>query len=959
MSYIQTSIKLNAYFVYEITTYTMPPKFKIKPSATPRPAASAPPRPGAAGRSLIIVESPAKCQKIESYLGKDKYTCLASFGHIREIADGLKSIDVDHDFAIKFAIMSSKQAQVAKLRAAIADASEVILATDDDREGEAIAWHLCQVFHLPVATTKRIIFHEITEPALKAAVAAPRVINMSIVLAQQARQVLDLVVGYKISPVLWTYVAHTNLSAGRCQTPALRLIYENYKEIEASTAVMVYTVSGIFTKLNLTFHLSTEIESTAALERFIRETAAAPDAGFRATVGAPKKTTKPPPRPYSTSTLQQAASNDLHLSPKDTMSVAQKLYEGGYITYMRTDSKVYSAEFVAKACDYIRKRFEGGADLIGNLSGVSSGSGSSAAAAAAHEAIRPTDISRTLLPQSCHPREHRLYSMIHRNTLESLMAPAICQTITMAISSPVAVVAVVSGGAGTGCEYRYTAEQVIKPGWKLVAGGYDAEAGEYSYFASLASASAAAASPVMPFKRITTKCSLRNTKSHYTESGLVQLLEKMGIGRPSTFSSLIDKIQERGYVKLKDVPGKPTECREFVISADIDASLNPPSKRGGKKIESKTEVREIGGESRKLVIQPLGIIVIEFLLAHFAPLFEYQFTQNMENQLDEIATDGMVWHELCYKCWFEVAAQLRELKERGVIKEEIQIDDRHSYIMGKNGPVIRCRVTDADNAVSPTIHSESDDDDDADLKSAEKKPKFIFKSVRPNLEYAKIQRGEYSLAYMLGEAEHVGGGAGTPGFRGEAEVNEGGAATTGTAVSVAGAAPTPVSVAGGGRLMGQYQGQDVVTKSGKYGAYIVWGSMNLSLKPLLGGGGRGGGKTEFDLTLQDVIAFIEKSTGGAAGAGDSVEGTATGTPYQGQILRTIDENTTIRYGRYGPYIFHKTAKMTKPAFVALKGFPEKHGNYMTCEAAVLREWIAADAAAPQKPKPKFGFFKKK
>jgi len=945
----------------------MPPKFKIKPSATPRPAAyaprpgtasaaSAPPRSTTGRRALIIVESPAKCQKIESYLGKDAYMCLASFGHIREIADGLKSIDVDHDFAIKFAIMSSKQAHVAKLRAAIADASEVILATDDDREGEAIAWHLCQVFHLPVATTKRIIFHEITEPALKAAVAAPRVINMSIVLAQQARQVLDLVVGYKISPVLWTYVAHTNLSAGRCQTPALRLIYENYKEIEASTAVMVYTVSGIFTKLNLTFHLSTEIESTAALERFIRETAAAPDAGFRATVGAPKKATKPPPRPYSTSTLQQAASNDLHLSPKDTMSVAQKLYEGGYITYMRTDSKVYSAEFVAKACDYIRKRFEGGADLIGNLSGVSSGSGSSAAAAAAHEAIRPTDISRTLLPQSCHPREHRLYSMIHRNTLESLMAPAICQTITMAISSPVAVQG--AGGAGAGCEYRYTAEQVIKPGWKLVAGGYDAEASEYSYFASLASASAAVASPAMPFKRITTKCSLRNTKSHYTESGLVQLLEKMGIGRPSTFSSLIDKIQERGYVKLKDVPGKPTECREFVVSADIDASLNPPSKRGSKKVESKTEVREIGGESRKLVIQPLGIIVIEFLLAHFAPLFEYEFTQNMENQLDEIATDGMVWHELCYKCWFEVAAQLRELKERGVIKEEIQIDDRHSYIMGKNGPVIRCRVTDADNAAD----TDTDDDADTDTETtvsetthSTKKPKFIFKSVRPNLEYAKIQRGEYSLAYMLGEE---GGGV------------------------VSSSAPAPISVAGGGRLMGQYQGQDVIIKSGKYGAYVTWGNTNLSLRPLLQQGGgaptiaAAGGKyahksktttnqkSEFDLTLEEIIKFIERNSAPVVVVEDkdgepAATTSAPATYIQGQILRTIDENTTIRYGRYGPYIFHKTAKMNKPAFVALKGFAEKHGNYITCEAGVLYEWIAADAAAPAKPKPKFGFFKKK
>ena len=224
----------------------MPPKFKVK--YTPRASAAAAPTPIPTTRprgckTLLIVESPAKCQKIEGYLGKDKYMCLASFGHIREIADGLKSIDVDHEFAIKFAVMSSKQAQVAKLRAAIADASEVILATDDDREGEAIAWHLCQVFHLSVATTKRIIFHEITEPALKAAVAAPRTIDMSLVLAQQARQVLDLVVGYKISPVLWTYVAHTNLSAGRCQTPALRLIYDNYKEIEASTATMVYSVS--------------------------------------------------------------------------------------------------------------------------------------------------------------------------------------------------------------------------------------------------------------------------------------------------------------------------------------------------------------------------------------------------------------------------------------------------------------------------------------------------------------------------------------------------------------------------------------------------------------------------------------------------------------------------------------------------------------------------------------------
>jgi DNA topoisomerase-1 len=918
-----------------------PYKDSNKTSSTAAAAAAA---TGAAhsrstSRSLVIVESPAKCQKIESYLGKDKYMCLASFGHIREIEDGLKSIDIDHEFKTKFAVMSSKQGQVAKLRAAIANATEVILATDDDREGEAIAWHLCQVFNLSVETTKRIIFHEITEPAIKAAVAAPRTIDMSLVHAQQARQILDLIVGYKISPVLWTYVAHTNLSAGRCQTPALRLIYDNYKDIEgAGGATMVYSVSGIFTKLNLTFHLSRDLESTETLERFIQETAVAPDTAFRAKVGASKKVTKAPPRPYSTSTLQQAASNDLHLSPKDTMFAAQKLYEGGYITYMRTDSKVYSAEFVTKACGYIRGRWGGagaGDDLIGNIGSVTGGTAgaSGGGTEAAHEAIRPTDISRTLLPQSCHPREHRLYSIILRNTLESLMAPAVCQTITMAIPSPVVPVEG-TGPDAAAAEYRHTAEQVIKPGWKLVA-GYESDAAEYTYFASLAASTTA---QPMPYKKIMTKCSMRNTKSHHTESGLVQLLEKMGIGRPSTFSSLIDKIQERGYVKLQDVRGKSLECIEYTIT---DAAA-----AGGRKIESKTEVREIGGESRKLVIQPLGIIVVEFLLEHFAPLFEYEFTKNMETQLDEIATDGMVWHELCYKCWFDVTAQLQELKERGVVKEEIKIDDHHSYILSKNGPVIRCRVADADDA---DAGDDDDDDDEADADvdnddsvslsihapTKEKKPKFIFKPVRQDLDYAKILRGEYSLAYMIGE-ENAAGEATTVAAAAEAGTCGGGGGGS----------------SGGGRVLGQHQGQDIVIKSGKYGAYVAWGGQNISLRPLLGISSSKAGKyarketkqtkSEFDLTLQEVVAFINSSRGGPApesecdGGGESAAAVTSTTG----IIRMIDEHTSIRNGRFGPYIFYKTVKMSKPEFIPLKGFAQLHGNYATCDISLLKEWVA-------------------
>jgi len=921
-----------------------PPSYSDKTSSgsasTAAAAATGAAHSRSTSRSLVIVESPAKCQKIESYLGKDKYMCLASFGHIREIEDGLKSIDIDHEFKTKFAVMSSKQGQVAKLRAAIANATEVILATDDDREGEAIAWHLCQVFNLSVETTKRIIFHEITEPAIKAAVAAPRTIDMSLVHAQQARQILDLIVGYKISPVLWTYVAHTNLSAGRCQTPALRLIYDNYKDIEgAGGATMVYSVSGIFTKLNLTFHLSRDLESTETLERFIQETAVAPDTAFRAKVGASKKVTKAPPRPYSTSTLQQAASNDLHLSPKDTMFVAQKLYEGGYITYMRTDSKVYSAEFVTKACGYIRGRWGGagagaGDDLIGNIGSVTGGT---AGAEAAHEAIRPTDISRTLLPQSCHPREHRLYSIILRNTLESLMAPAVCQTITMAIPSPVVPVAGAGPDAAAAAEYRHTAEQVIKPGWKLVA-GYEADAKEYTYFASLA---AAAAAQPMPYKKIMTKCSMRNTKSHHTESGLVQLLEKMGIGRPSTFSSLIDKIQERGYVKLQDVRGKSLECIEYTITDAAGA--------GGRKIESKTEVREIGGESRKLVIQPLGIIVVEFLLEHFAPLFEYDFTKNMETQLDEIATDGMVWHELCYKCWFDVTAQLQELKERGVVKEEIKIDDHHSYILSKNGPVIRCRVADADDAdaddddddeadadADTDVDVDADDDDSVSLSihapTKEKKPKFIFKPVRQDLDYAKILRGEYSLAYMIGEENAAG------------EATTAAAAAAGTCGGS--------SSSGGGRVLGQHQGQDIVIKSGKYGAYVAWGGQNISLRPLLGISSSKAGKyarketkqtkSEFDLTLQEVVAFINRSRGGSApesecdGGGESAAAVTSTTG----IIRMIDEHTSIRNGRFGPYIFYKTVKMSKPEFIPLKGFAQLHGNYATCDISLLKEWVA-------------------
>jgi len=413
----------------------------------------------------------------------------------------------------------------------------------------------------------------------------------------------------------------------------------------------------------------------------------------------------------------------------------------------------------------------------------------------------------------------------------------------------------------------------------------------------------------------------------------VQMLEKKGIGRPSTFSSLIDKIQERGYAKVQDVRGKSIECVEYILQED-------------KKIEKKTEVREIGGEHRKLVILPLGIIVIEFLMEHFAPLFDYEFTEQMEFQLDEIATDGMVWHELCYKCWHEVSNQLQELKTRGIVKEEFRIDDNHTYIIGKFGPVIKCVVS---NPIHKSIEHVDEDlpvDDEIDLDDAGDdagdggggKQVVIFKPVRKDLDYSKILRGEYTLEYMIGSENTV--------------VGDDTATTNNT---------SGLSV---GRCLGQYQGNSIYIKSGKYGPYVSWGSQNLSLRALLGTYSSKNNKfarketkqskSEFDLTLQDVIEFIrgQKSNNtneddsDAAVNNDSAPGCAAAPPTtaQSQIVRVIDDNSSIRNGRFGPYIFYKTPKMSKPDFIPLKGFAQKNGDYAKCDIAILKEWITSSSS---------------
>jgi DNA topoisomerase-1 len=630
--------------------------------------------------TLLIVESPAKCKKIEDYLGNG-YKCMASFGHITELS-GLKCIDIDNNFTPSYSIMESKKQQISKLRKAIKGAKEILLASDDDREGEAIAWHVCQTFKLPVNTTKRIIFNEITKSALQQAVKNPKTINMDTVYAQQARQILDMLVGFKISPILWKKIStKTGLSAGRCQSPALRLIYENQKDIDSSPGNKNYVTTGYFTDQNIPFVLNHNYPDEKSIEEFLENTVNHDHIYSRS---EPKETVRKQPSPFTTSTLQQSASNEFKMSPKMTMSACQTLYEGGFITYMRTDSTTYSNDFINAATKFIISEYTS-EYVRADIKILSVRGGDDNNTQEAHESIRPTDISVLEVDKQMGANEYRIYKLIRRNTLESCMPDARISLTKTSITAPNEHI------------YRYSAEQVVFPGWMIV-NGYEKISNIYAYLNSIKN------NMQINYNNISAKLTMQNLKSHFTESRLVHLLEKNGIGRPSTFSSLVDKIQERNYVKKTNVKGKKLQCIDYELN---DCEIT----------EHELE-REFGNEKNKLVIQPLGIIVIEFLIDNFNELFNYEYTKNMENTLDEIANGNKVWYELCQECLDEIQSLTDDISED---KETIKIDELHTYIIGKYGPVIKC----VENEITS------------------------FKKINPDIDFDKLREGKYTIDEIL------------------------------------------------------------------------------------------------------------------------------------------------------------------------------------------------------------------
>lgn len=650
--------------------------------------------------TLVIVESPAKCKKIEEYLGPG-YKCVATYGHLQTIAS-LKDIDISNNFTPVYSIIDEplKKKQIEVLRKAIKNADDVILASDADLEGEKISYTVAQLFGLDINKTKRITFNEITESALKHSINNPRTIDMKLVNAQQSRQILDILVGFKISPILWKLVKKGKdnaLSAGRCQTPALKLVYENQREIDESTERKVYNVIGYFTNSNLPFDLNKEIGHENDMIDFLDKSA---DFSHIYTCSQPAKIFKQPPEPFTTSRLQQTASNELHYSPKETMRICQLLYEGGYITYMRTDSKVYSEEFILKVSEYITNKYS--ADYINNT--LVTGEKKEPAKKTgkkkeknvgliqeAHEAIRPTNISLQDLPEGLDSKEKRMYKLIWTNALESCMKAASFYSVTANISAP------------ENLKYSYTSELIDFPGWKIVENKFSRENKDYQYLQTIKKDS------TIQYKKINSKVTIKGSKNHYTEAKLVQLLEEKGIGRPSTFSSLVDKIQERGYVKKEDIKGKEVVCRDFEL---VDGEIY--------EIENK---REFGNEKSKLIIQPLGIIVMEFLDKYFNKLFNYEYTCLMESSLDKIAKGELVWHELCESCNKEVDELIESIRDE--TKFEVQLDENNTFLIGKYGPVIKC-VEDKDG-----------------------KEEISFKSVKKNIDISKLKNGELELDELV------------------------------------------------------------------------------------------------------------------------------------------------------------------------------------------------------------------
>jgi DNA topoisomerase-1 len=596
---------------------------------------------------LVIVESPAKCGKIQGFLGQG-YKVIATMGHIRALDESLTAIGLDTDFTLRFAFLKDKARAIAGIKTAAEDASEVILAADDDREGEAIAYSVCVLLGLNPAETKRAVFHEITKKAVTTAVANPRQLDMNRVNAQQARAVLDMMIGFTISPLLWKHVTK-GLSAGRCQTPALRLVVDRETEIGTHVAESSWKIGGEWKATALVpfkfdAHLVDELDEEESVMNYLELMRDEPAGTIRS--AALGNWLRAPPLPFITSSLQQAASATLHIAPKKAMAAAQKLYEAGHITYMRTDSAVLSEEAAEAARAIIRDRY--GDEYCGcaAASAPSKGKATSATAAKAqeaHEAIRPTHLDVEELSDEWTTSERKLYKMIWTRTMQSVMSPVRGEQKTVDFEM----------NGIPDFLWRASWRRTTFQGWRKLGGEAAAE-GDDGAAAGTGAATSQEDSDATAWDQAlsigkgdtvkwvtaTAKPQTTSPPKRYNEATLIKALEKSGIGRPSTFASLVGTIMEKAYVEKKDITGEKIVVRTLGLKGP---GTWPPT-------ETSTE-RVQGGEKDRLVPTELGKKVCSFAVNHFADIFDYKFTADMENRLDIIAKGSEEWKQVLRDTW--------------------------------------------------------------------------------------------------------------------------------------------------------------------------------------------------------------------------------------------------------------------------------------------------------------------
>lgn len=795
-------------------------------------------------KNLIIVESPAKAKTIQKFIGKD-FSVISSKGHVCDLPQKDLGIDVTNNFEPKYIVLDDKKALINDIRKKAQEADVIWLATDDDREGEAISWHLMQVTNMDPSKVRRIVFHEITKSAIENALANPRTLNLDLVNAQQARRVLDRLVGFELSPVLWRKVK-PQLSAGRVQSVAVKLIVEREHEIERFNSTSSYKVEADFVserskEIRLAAELNKKFTKKEDATRFLEECKSA-EFHVAAVEKSPGK--RSPAPPFTTSTLQQEAARKLGFSVSKTMVVAQQLYEAGYITYMRTDSVNLSAFALATAKEVITELYGAEYSHLHNFVTKTKG------AQEAHEAIRPTDLSRQTVPGDTFVKH--LYELIWKRTIASQMSDA--KTEKTSITIPV---------SNRTEKFVATGEVILFPGFlKVYAESKDEENEEVKGLL-----------PVMQQDErlepqvITATQRFAQPPARYTEASLVKKLEELGIGRPSTYAPTITTIQKRGYVQKATRPGKERQYVSLTL------------KNGVLKEEERSE--KYGYEKDKIFPTDVGIVVNEYLQDNFQNIMDYGFTADVEKDFDEIAEGKEQWQEMLrnfYSGFHDSVDHALNYSAKASGERLLGYDPATNAKvfakLGKYGPMVQVGENYADE-----------------------KPRYA--RLRPNqfietitleeaLELFKLPR---NVGDWNGKEVSVGAGRFGPYVRYDD-----------TFVSIP-KDEDPVSITlerciqlleekqkkdadRAPRLIGHLDGKEILAAAGRYGPYLKYDGKNITL---------GRGMDLSTLTEESAIEFLRNSQ-------------------TKNVLRSFEEDDSLKVmnGRYGAYLTNGTDNFKIP-----------------------------------------------